>query len=64
MLVEIVKKHTTAQFKLKQGWHPEWRILMINFYCRKVLIDWSICSIAKCLKAAVILNCYITGLKK
>jgi hypothetical protein len=63
MLVGIVKKYTEAQFEIEQGRHPEWRMPMINFHCRKDSIDWSICSIASCPKAAAILNCYMTGSK-
>lgn len=48
----IVKKHTAAQLKIEQSLHPEWRMPIINFHCRKDLRDWSI------------LNCYMTGLKK
>jgi hypothetical protein len=64
MLAVIVKKHTAAQFEIEQSRHPEWRMPMINFHCRKDSIDWSICSIAKCPKAAAILNCHMTGSKK
>ncbi len=40
MLVAIVKKHTAAQFEIEQSLHPEWRVPIINFHCRKDSIEW------------------------
>jgi hypothetical protein len=39
-LVAIVKKHTAAQLDIEQTLHPEWRMPIINFHCRKDSIDW------------------------
>lgn len=36
----IVKKHTAVQFEIEQSLHPEWRMPIINFHCRKDSIDW------------------------
>lgn len=49
ILMEITKHHTAAQMQREQSWHPEWRMPMIYFHCRKDRIDWSIHSIAKSL---------------
>jgi hypothetical protein len=48
-LMEIVKKQTEAQFQTEQSRHPEWRMPMIHFHCKKDRFDWSIRSMAKSL---------------
>lgn len=48
-LMDIAKRHTAAQFQLEQSRHPDWRMPMTNFHCRKDKVDWSIRSIAKSL---------------
>jgi len=38
-LMEIVKKQTEVQFQTEQSRHPEWRMPMIHFHCKKDRFD-------------------------
>jgi len=48
-LVDIVKRHIATQFSVEQTRHPEWRLPLTNFHCRKDSADWSIRSLSKSL---------------
>jgi hypothetical protein len=48
-LVDIVKRHIASQFSVEQSRHPEWRVPLTNFHCKKDNVDWSIRSISKSL---------------
>ncbi|KAH8653960.1 hypothetical protein BGZ60DRAFT_533054 [Tricladium varicosporioides] len=48
-IMDIVKRHIAERFEIEQSQHPEWRMPIVNFHCRKDKVDWSIRSIAKSL---------------
>ena len=48
-LLDIVKRQIASQFLVEQTRHPEWRVPLLNFHCRKDSVYWNIRSISKSL---------------